>query len=327
MLAADRMEIAELFEQGGHLMWAILAASVVGVAVFFERLWSLQRGRILPRAFVDRIRGMVSKGKTSEAQLLCEENGSSIALIMAGALRAYRNNKDRAACKEAVEEVGNREVAQLDRNVEIVGTVASITPLLGLLGTVIGMILVFKNFVEAYNATGKVTPDVFAGGIGQALVTTAFGLTVAIPMLVAYKFLQGRNDRLVVAMEEDAMGIVDLLEDGRAGRSSREPERGREPRRDREPEDVDHRDAGRDRAVRDREARARDARARDERDRDTRDRDDRVRDDRARDDRARDDRARDDRDRDDRARDQDREPRDRDAADADAGTTDRDEDA
>lgn len=212
------MELADLFEQGGHLMWAILVASVVGVAVFFERLWSLQRGRILPRAFVDRIRGMVSKGKTSEALLLCEENGSSIALIMAGALRAYEAGKTRAETKEAVEEVGNREVAQLDRNVEIVGTVASITPLMGLLGTVIGMIQVFQNFVEAYKS-GVVGPDAFAQGIWQALITTAFGLTVAIPMLTAYRFLQGRNDRLVVAMEEDAMGIVDLLEDGRAAKS------------------------------------------------------------------------------------------------------------
>jgi len=222
-------------------MWAILAASVVGVAVFLERLWSLQRGRILPRAFVDRIRGMVSKGKTSEAQLLCEENGSSIALIMAGALRAFESGKTRAQIKEAVEEVGNREVAQLDRNVEIVGTVASVSPLMGLLGTVIGMIQVFQNFVDAYKS-GVVGPDTFAQGIWQALITTAFGLTVAIPMLMAYKFLQGRNDRLVVAMEEDAMGIVDLLEDGRStkrGKSRRDRDDRDDDRDGRDSEEAD----------------------------------------------------------------------------------------
>ena len=219
-------------------MWAILAASVVGVAVFLERLWSLQRGRILPRAFVDRIRGMVSKGKTSEAQLLCEENGSSIALIMAGALRAFESGKSRAQIKEAVEEVGNREIAQLDRNVEIVGTVASVSPLMGLLGTVIGMIQVFQNFVDAYKS-GIVGPDTFAQGIWQALITTAFGLTVAIPMLMAYKFLQGRNDRLVVAMEEDAMGIVDLLEDGRATKARNKSRRGKDDNRDDRDEDRD----------------------------------------------------------------------------------------
>jgi biopolymer transport protein ExbB len=206
------MDLAELFDQGGALMWAILAASVVGVGVFFERLWSLQRGRVLPRAFVDRIRAMVSKRKTSEAQLLCEENGSSVAMLIAAALRAYNLHKNRAEIKEQVEEVGNREVAMMDRNVEIVGTVASVSPLMGLLGTVIGMILVFQDFVQSYKA-GTVGPDTFAQGIWQALITTAFGLMVAIPMLLAYKFLQGRNDRLIVEMEEDAMGVVDLLED------------------------------------------------------------------------------------------------------------------
>jgi biopolymer transport protein ExbB len=208
------LDLPVLFEQGGPLMWAILVASIIGVAVFFERLWSLQPGKVLPRAFVDRIRALVAKGKTSEAQLLCEENGSSIAMLMAAAIRTYGAGKDRAKIKEAVEEVGNREVARMDRNVEIVGTVASVTPLMGLLGTVIGMISVFQNFVESYQS-GIVGPDTFAEGIWQALITTAFGLTVAIPTLVAYKFLQGRNDRIIVDMEEDAIGLVDLLEDNK----------------------------------------------------------------------------------------------------------------
>ncbi len=216
------MNLAELFQQGGALMWAILGASIIGAAVFMERLWSLQRSKVLPRAFVDRIRGLVGKNKTSEALLLCEENRSSIALLMAAAIRAHGHDKTRAEIKESVEEVGNREVAHMDRNVEIVGTVAQAAPLMGLLGTVIGMIFVFQDFVESYKQ-GIVGPDTFAQGIWQALITTAFGLTVAIPMLVAYKFLQGRNDRLIVDMEEDAMGIVDLLEDaGRRGAKKRD---------------------------------------------------------------------------------------------------------
>lgn len=206
------MDVKELFEQGGPLMWAILAASVIGVAVFFERLWSLQRSKLLPRAFVDRIRALVVKRKTSEALLLCEENRSAIALVMAAGLRAHANGQPRDEIKEAVEEVGNREVQRMDRNVEIVGTVAAVSPLLGLLGTVVGMIQVFKNFVDAYQI-GQVGPDAFAEGIWQALITTAYGLVVAIPMLVLYKFLQGRNGRIVVDMEEDALGLVDLLSD------------------------------------------------------------------------------------------------------------------
>ncbi len=208
------MDIGELFEQGGPLMWVILAASVIGVGVFLERLWSLQRAKVLPRAFVERIRGMVARGKISEALLLCEENGSSIALIMAASLRAYEQELTRSDIKEMVEEVGAREVSHMDRNVEVVGTIATISPLLGLLGTVTGMIQVFREFVTAY-ASGQVGPDTFAQGIWQALITTAYGLTVAIPMLLLYRFLQGRTNTLVVEMEEDAMGIVNLLEDGR----------------------------------------------------------------------------------------------------------------
>ncbi len=211
------MDLAELFEQGGPLMWVILVASIVGVGVFFERLWSTQRARVLPRAFVDRIRALVAKGKTNEALLLCEENGSSIALIMAAALRAYEHSTNRSEIKEAVEEVGAREVGHMDRNVEIVGTVATISPLLGLLGTVVGMIQVFREFVEAF-ASGNVGPDTFAQGIWQALITTAYGLIVAIPSLLLYRFLQGRTGRIVAEMEEDAMGIVNLLEDSRRGR-------------------------------------------------------------------------------------------------------------
>ncbi|MCR9165861.1 MAG: MotA/TolQ/ExbB proton channel family protein [Nannocystaceae bacterium] len=206
------MDFAELFQQGGALMWAILAASIVGAAVFMERLWSLQRSRVLPRDFVDRVRALVGRRKTSEAQVLCEENKSSIAAVMAAAIRTHDYGKTRAEIKEAVEEVGNREIAHMDRNVEIIGTVAQASPLMGLLGTVIGMIFVFQDFVQSYQE-GTVGPDSFAEGIWQALITTAFGLTVAIPMLVAYKYLQGRNDRLIVDMEEDAMGLVDLLED------------------------------------------------------------------------------------------------------------------
>ena len=216
------MDLKELFQQGGPLMWAILVASIVGVGVFLERLWSTQRSKVLPRAFVDRIRALVAKGKTSEALLLCEENASSIAMIIAAALRAFEHSTSRGDIKEAVEEVGAREVAHMDRNVEVVGTVATISPLLGLLGTVVGMIQVFRQFVEAY-ATGNVGPDTFAQGIWQALITTAYGLVVAIPTLLLYRFLQGRTGRIVGEMEEDAMGIVNLLEDSRRGRAAERP--------------------------------------------------------------------------------------------------------
>ncbi len=214
MNAQKPADLLSLFEQGGPLMWVILMASVVGLFFFLERMYTLAPHRVLPRAFVDRIRAMAARGETRGAQLLCEENAASVALMMAAALRTYARGARRSEIKESVEEVGGREVAHLDRHVEIVGTVASVTPLLGLLGTVWGMIQVFQRFVDAY-ADGAATPDVFAAGIWTALITTAFGLFVAIPTLVLYKYLQGRNDRLIVLMEEDAMGLVDLLEENR----------------------------------------------------------------------------------------------------------------
>lgn len=205
------MTTLELFDQGGPLMWAILLASVIGLTFFIERLWFLQRSRIVPRAFVDRIRVLVSKKKTSQAQLLCEENTSAIARVLLAALRCHSRGRTREQLREAVDETGAREVSSLERNLELVGTVAAIAPLLGLLGTVVGMIDVFRGFVEAYKE-GNVGPDMFAEGIWQALITTAFGLFVAIPMLIAYKYLQGRSDRLVVLMEEESMGVVDMLD-------------------------------------------------------------------------------------------------------------------
>ena len=217
------MDIQELFEQGGPLMWAILGASVVGVAMFLERLWALQPSKVLPRAFVDRVRALVSKRKLSEALVLCEENRSHAAALIAAALRAHMAGKDRAGIKELVDEAGTREVADLERNVELVGTVATVSPLLGLLGTVVGMIQVFKNFVEAYQQ-GHVGPDTFAAGIWQALITTAYGLIVVVPMLLFHKFLQGINDRWIVSMEEEVMGVVDLLEDSK-GSSERKSEK------------------------------------------------------------------------------------------------------
>ena len=149
---------------------------------------------------------------------------------MAAALRAYEHSTNRSEIKEAVEEVGAREVGHMDRNVEIVGTVATISPLLGLLGTVVGMIQVFRQFVVAY-ASGNVGPDTFAQGIWQALITTAYGLIVAIPTLLLYRFLQGRTGRIVGEMEEDAMGIVNLLEDSRRGRATAAERTAAEPAR------------------------------------------------------------------------------------------------
>lgn len=210
MAANDSLAVLEIFERGGPIMWVILAGAVLGVVFVLERLLSLRSHRVLPREFVDRIRALVDEGKVRDARVICEEHTAVIAPIFAAALEGKERNADRAQIKERVEEVGARQIAKLERHIEIVGTVASVSPLLGLFGTVVGMIQVFRRFSEAY-ATGAASPDRFADGIYTALITTAYGLLIAIPMLVAYKFLQGRCDRWIVDMEAAAMSLVDRL--------------------------------------------------------------------------------------------------------------------
>lgn len=195
----------EMLLKGGILLYPIGACSVVALSVFLERMFSLQRGRILPQAFAQRIEELVRTSRIDDALLLCEEAKTPIATIMAAALR--HASFERKRIREAVEEVGKVEGASLERYVEVVGTCSAISPLLGLLGTVLGMIRVFQGVVEH----GLGDPAVFASGIWEALVTTAVGLAVAIPAYIFYKILQGRVDDLLVQLEMRAAHIVDLL--------------------------------------------------------------------------------------------------------------------
>lgn len=199
--------------RGGWVMIPIGLVSVLALALFLERLWTLQRKRIYPIAFVERIQGLIRGRKVSEALVLCERNASSMALVISAGLMHQGDARDRI--KEVVEERGRLEAGRLDRFVEGLGTIAAIAPLLGLLGTVLGMIDVFKE-VDASTTAGAqgVNPGVLASGIWKALITTAAGLTVAIPTFVGYKYLGTRINRLVMDMEEGAAEVVDLLAGG-----------------------------------------------------------------------------------------------------------------
>ncbi len=195
----------ELLLKGGPISVMIGVCSVVALGVFLERLWSLQRNRIIPDTFLTRIETLIGEKRLQDALLLCQETQNPMARVMAAALRNAQS--DRARIKEGVEEVGKIEGSYLERYVEVVGTVAAITPLLGLLGTVYGMIKVFQR-VEQY---GLGDPAQFANGIWEALVTTAVGLTVAIPAFIFYKYLQARVSRLLVEMEERSLKLIDLV--------------------------------------------------------------------------------------------------------------------
>jgi len=197
----------DTFQRGGILMYIIAACSVIALAIFLERLWSLQRSKVVPGSFVQKVRDLVSKGKASEALILCQNHPSSVAAVFASGLKRIKDT--RAVIKESLEEVGRHEAASLERFIGVLGTVAAISPLLGLLGTVTGMIRVFQDITTR----GVGNPADLASGIWEALITTAYGLVVAIPTLVAYRYLSSRADRLVLEMEEDALELIDVIEE------------------------------------------------------------------------------------------------------------------
>ncbi len=186
-------------------MYPILLCSIFSLAIFLERIWSLRKSRVIPRNFVIEIEDLISRGLIPEAITLCKKNGASISRIFLEAIKNY--GRDRGFIKEVIEEVGRREVANLERYVGSLATIASVSTLLGLLGTISGMIRIFS----VISVQPVVNPSSLAGGISEALYTTAFGLTVAIPTLIFHKFLSGKIEALTIEMEESSINLIKLL--------------------------------------------------------------------------------------------------------------------
>jgi biopolymer transport protein ExbB len=191
--------------QGGTVMFVLLGCSVLALTIIFERSWSLRRSAVIPAQDIDAIEQTIRSGKVAEAVQICQNRNTAMSRILWVALK--NRGVSRPVMKEILEETGRQEVAHLERYIGILGVIAAISPLLGLLGTVIGMIEVFQ--VVSIEGVGKA--DVLAGGISKALNTTAVGLTIAIPALVAYRVFESRVDRLVLEIEQHALRFVELL--------------------------------------------------------------------------------------------------------------------
>ena len=202
----------ELVKSGGWLMAPIILCSITAMAIIVERLWSLQRERVVPEDLVARAWQWASTGALTEERIHALREGSPLGRILAACLAS--RHLDRELMKEYIEEVGRHVAHELERYLNALGTIAAITPLLGLLGTVIGMIKVFA----VITAQGVGEPRVLAGGISEALITTAAGLTVAIPSLLFHRMLRGRVDALVVTMEQEALRMVGALQNLRSER-------------------------------------------------------------------------------------------------------------
>ena len=198
----------DLMQRGGWLMWPILLCSVIALGFFFERLFRLRGKLVVPRELVQKVDALIVEGQLEEARAWCETGSSAMARIYMAALGVA--GQSRATVKEVVLEAGRREAVDLERHLPVLSMVASIAPLLGLLGTVSGMITTFNQI--SYYGVGN--PGSLAGGISEALLTTAAGLSVAIPTLVGHRFIAGRADRLIESLEERSMVLVEALKGG-----------------------------------------------------------------------------------------------------------------
>ncbi|MEW5722879.1 MAG: MotA/TolQ/ExbB proton channel family protein [Thermodesulfobacteriota bacterium] len=197
--------LPDLMERGGWLMYPIFLCSVVALGFFLERLFKLRRSRILPRGLIQNVQDLITRRKYADAIYICQGNPSAISRIYHAALKI--SGQPRPALKEVVQEVGRREASELSRYISVLGTVASVAPLLGLLGTVSGMIKTF-NLISYY---GVGNPGTMAAGISEALLTTAAGLSVAIPTLVGYRFVSSKADGLISELEKESLQLVEAL--------------------------------------------------------------------------------------------------------------------
>ncbi len=188
-------------------MYPILICSILSLAIFLEKLWVLRIKKIIPPRFVVDIEHMLRSEKINESINLCKETDTPLSRILLQGIKNY--GKRREEIKEIIEEVGKREAAYLDKYVETLGTVASVATLLGLLGTISGMIKIFS--VIAHHQV--VNPSMLAGGISEALYTTAAGLSVAIPTIIFYRYISNKSDSLILEMEEYCLRMTELIKE------------------------------------------------------------------------------------------------------------------
>jgi biopolymer transport protein ExbB len=197
----------EIVRAGGPFMWPIILCSIALVGIVLERLWTLQRKRVLPQDLIKKVSDLAERQQVNAKVIDALEKNSPLGRVLAAALA--NRHRGREIMMERVEDVGRHVVHELERFVNSVGTIASISPLLGLLGTVTGII-------HAFNAVmlgGMGDPRMLAGGISEALICTAAGLSVAIPAYIAHRYLRGKVERIVVEMEKIAVTFADSLGD------------------------------------------------------------------------------------------------------------------
>lgn len=195
----------EIVRAGGWVMVPIIACSIIAAGIFLERLWTLQPKRVLPVNLAKQVREWITHDELDGAHLQQLHQSSPLGQMLAAGLA--NRNQPRDVIRESIEDAGRHAVHELERYLSPLGTIASLSPLLGLLGTVLGMIKTFA----AISSAGVGSPAALAGGISEALITTAAGLSIAIPALVAYRHLRARVDGLIVQMEKETIKFLESV--------------------------------------------------------------------------------------------------------------------
>ena len=200
------MNLFNVVVQGSWLMIAIVLCSLIAAAIIIERWITLRKARINTRTFMIKIRSLIIKDNLAEAIALCKNSPGSVAKVLRRGL--VKSGRDKTETKEAIENAGREEIYFLEKRLSILATISGAAPLIGFLGTVTGMI---EAFMQIQNLGGNVNATVLAGGIWQALITTAAGLIVGIPTYIFYNYLITKVRRFVYEIEHTSNELLDLL--------------------------------------------------------------------------------------------------------------------
>lgn len=204
-----KMSLWELFLKGGPVMWPILLCSIFALAIILEKLWQLHKIKIDTQAFLNNILDKMKHQQIKEALQLCDTTKSPIAHILKAGI--LKHDRPRQQIKESIEDASLYEIPRLESKLSILATIAHISPLLGLLGTVTGMVRCFQMIEVKTSSFHPVSPGDLAGGIWEALLTTVAGLVVAIPTFVVYNYLVNRINNFILEMEKAATELVNFL--------------------------------------------------------------------------------------------------------------------
>lgn len=199
----------DIIQKGGPIMYPIILCSILALAILIERVYHLHRARIDTNKFMEEITGYVKRNKIRDAIQMCEDTPGPIAHILKAGI--MKHDKSRSEIREAIEDAALHEIPRLEHNVNVLATIAYVSPLLGLLGTVVGMVICFQVIQDKATTLNPVSPGDLAGGIWQALITTVAGLIVAIPSFIAYSYLVNKVNQFTLEMEIAATDLINTI--------------------------------------------------------------------------------------------------------------------